>query len=83
MTGGASRFPGLITVWISYERRPVPTADNQRLGIPDLRNMFAEYTADYGGVMAAAVLSILPILLVFIFLQRYFVEGITMSGIKG
>ncbi len=48
-----------------------------------LRNMFAEYTADYGGVMAAAVLSILPILLVFIFLQRYFIEGIAMSGIKG
>jgi len=48
-----------------------------------LRNLFAEYTADYGGVMAAAVLSILPILLVFIFLQRYFIEGIAMSGIKG
>jgi multiple sugar transport system permease protein len=48
-----------------------------------LRNMFAEYTADYGGVMAGAVLSILPILLIFILLQRYFIEGIAMSGIKG
>ena len=48
-----------------------------------LRNMFAEYTADYGGVMAGAVLAILPILLVFILLQRYFIEGIAMSGIKG
>jgi len=48
-----------------------------------LRNLFAEYTADYGGVMAGAVLSILPILLVFILLQRYFIEGIAMSGIKG
>jgi multiple sugar transport system permease protein len=34
-------------------------------------------------VMAGAVLSILPILLVFILLQRYFIEGIAMSGIKG
>ena len=48
-----------------------------------LRNLFAEYTADYGGVMAAAVLSILPVLLVFMLLQRYFIEGIAMSGIKG
>jgi multiple sugar transport system permease protein len=48
-----------------------------------LRNLFAEYTADYGGVMAAAVMSILPVLLVFILLQRYFIEGIAMSGIKG
>ena len=48
-----------------------------------LRNLFAEYTADYGGVMAGAVLSILPVLLVFMVLQRYFIEGIAMSGIKG
>jgi multiple sugar transport system permease protein len=33
--------------------------------------------------MAAAVMSILPVLLVFILLQRYFIEGIAMSGIKG
>ena len=48
-----------------------------------LRSLFAEYSADYGGVMAGAVLSILPVLLVFLFLQRYFIEGIAMSGIKG
>ncbi len=33
--------------------------------------------------MAAAVMSILPVLLIFILLQRYFIEGIAMSGIKG
>jgi multiple sugar transport system permease protein len=48
-----------------------------------LRSMFAEYTADYGGVMAGAVLAILPVLLVFLFLQRFFIEGIAMAGIKG
>jgi multiple sugar transport system permease protein len=48
-----------------------------------LRSMFAEYSADYGGVMAGAVLSILPVLLVFLLLQRYFIEGIAMSGLNG
>jgi len=48
-----------------------------------LRSMFAEYTADYGGVMAGAVLAILPVLVVFLLLQRFFIEGIAMSGIKG
>ena len=48
-----------------------------------LRNMFSEFTADFGGVMAAATLSVLPMLIVFIILQRFFVEGIAMSGIKG
>ena len=48
-----------------------------------LRSFFGEFTADYGGIMAGATLSVLPILIVFIFLQRFFVEGIAMSGIKG
>jgi multiple sugar transport system permease protein len=48
-----------------------------------LRSLFAEYTADYGGVMAGAVLAILPVLVLYLFLQRFFIEGIAMSGIKG
>jgi ABC-type glycerol-3-phosphate transport system permease component len=40
----------------------------------------------YGGkwtlMMAGAVVSILPILLVFFFAQKYFIQGIAMSGIK-
>ena len=35
------------------------------------------------GVMAATVMMMLPILVVFIFSQRFFVEGIKLSGIKG
>jgi multiple sugar transport system permease protein len=34
-------------------------------------------------VMAASTLSILPILLVFFFAQKYFVEGVVLTGIKG
>jgi ABC-type glycerol-3-phosphate transport system permease component len=34
-------------------------------------------------VMAASTLSILPILIVFFFAQKYFVEGVVLTGIKG
>lgn len=34
-------------------------------------------------LMAASVMTILPILIVFIFNQRFFVEGIKLSGLKG
>ncbi len=34
-------------------------------------------------IMAMALLSILPLIIIFFFAQRYFVEGITTSGIKG
>lgn len=34
-------------------------------------------------VMAAVALAILPVLILFLAAQRYFIEGVTMSGIKG
>jgi multiple sugar transport system permease protein len=37
----------------------------------------------YGVVMAGAVLATLPPIVVFLLLQRYFVQGISMTGIKG
>lgn len=38
---------------------------------------------DYGSQMAAATLVLLPIIIVFLFCQRYFVESSTSSGVKG
>lgn len=37
---------------------------------------------NYSVLLAGAVLIITPILLLFIFLQRYFIEGVAMTGIK-
>jgi multiple sugar transport system permease protein/alpha-1,4-digalacturonate transport system permease protein len=39
-------------------------------------------TIDYSALMAMALLSVLPIILVFVFFQRYFVEGVVRSGLK-
>jgi len=38
--------------------------------------------AQYGLMMAGAVVVVIPVLLVFIVLQRYFVQGIALTGIK-
>ena len=40
-------------------------------------------TSDYGAMFAMSVLSILPVLLIFIFFQKYLVDGIATSGLKG
>ncbi len=40
-------------------------------------------SSDYGAMFAMASLSILPAVLIFIFFQRYLVEGISTSGLKG
>jgi multiple sugar transport system permease protein len=43
----------------------------------------SEHDVAYNLLMAAATLVVLPIVLVFIFAQRFFVEGITVGGVKG
>ena len=50
------------------------------LGMTDF---VTEYMVYYGPQMAAAMISIIPVMVLFISLQRYFIQGITSSGIKG
>lgn len=40
-------------------------------------------SSDYGAMFAMASLSILPSVLIFVFFQKYLVEGISTSGLKG
>jgi ABC-type glycerol-3-phosphate transport system permease component len=42
-----------------------------------------QYTSSYGLIMAGATIAFIPALSTFLAFQRYFVQGITMSGFKG
>jgi ABC-type glycerol-3-phosphate transport system permease component len=42
-----------------------------------------EYYVDYGLVMAATTLTVLPVIILFLFFQRQIIEGIAISGMKG
>ena len=48
-----------------------------------LRMFNTQYSSNYALIMAAATVALIPVLVMFIFLQRYFVEGIATTGIKG
>jgi multiple sugar transport system permease protein len=48
-----------------------------------LRMFITQYSAEYGLIMAASVVVLIPVLIVFLSLQKYFVEGIASTGIKG
>ena len=39
--------------------------------------------ADWGMIMAVVTLSVLPTVAIYVMLQRYFIKGIAMSGLKG
>ena len=48
-----------------------------------LQLFMGEAGIEYGMLMAASVLVILPVLIIFFFAQKHFIEGITLTGIKG
>lgn len=48
-----------------------------------LRRFIQSYTSDYHLIMAASLCSLIPVGVVFLFFQRYFIEGIATTGLKG
>lgn len=48
-----------------------------------LRLYFTQHGAEWGLLMAAATMFTLPMVIVFFFAQRTFIEGISFTGVKG
>ena len=48
-----------------------------------IQSLFSAQTSDYTTAMAAIVISILPIAILFISLQKYFIKGMTVGAVKG
>lgn len=48
-----------------------------------LRSFITEYSSEYSLIMAGSVVALIPVLIVFACLQKYFVEGIASTGLKG
>ncbi|KAB8140080.1 carbohydrate ABC transporter permease [Chloroflexia bacterium SDU3-3] len=48
-----------------------------------LRLFIQQYSADYALIMAASLVSLVPVVILFLSFQRFFVEGIASTGIKG
>lgn len=48
-----------------------------------LRMFIQQYSADYALIMAASLVSLIPVIVLFLTFQRFFVEGVASTGIKG
>ena len=42
-----------------------------------------ENTVDWTGIAAGGTIAVIPVIILFIFMQKYFVEGVSTSGLKG
>lgn len=48
-----------------------------------IQSLFSQQTSDYSTAFAAIVISVLPIAVLFICLQKYFIKGMTVGAVKG
>lgn len=59
---------------------------NSNIGMPltvGLINFQGQYTTDWGLMTAAICMVLLPLFTMFIFLQKYFIQGLTSGAVKG
>ncbi|MET8001041.1 carbohydrate ABC transporter permease [Nonomuraea glycinis] len=73
-----------VNTWNDYMGPFIYLTSNELWTIQlGLRSFVGMYSVDYAMIMTGAVLSVLPILVIFLFGQRYFIQGIATSGLKG
>ena len=61
----------------------VMTGEDKRTIQLAVQSFFSTSPVHYSAIMAALVVSAIPMIVMFIFMQKYYVEGIASSGIKG
>ncbi|MET8161342.1 carbohydrate ABC transporter permease [Sphaerisporangium sp. NPDC005289] len=73
-----------VTTWNDYMGPFIYLTSNELWTVQlGLRSFVGQYESEYAMIMTGAVLSVLPILVLFLFGQRYFIRGIATSGLKG
>lgn len=59
------------------------STDKYRTLTPAIMLFKGANTIDWGGLMAASVVAVIPVTMVFLFLQKYFLAGLMSGGVKG
>jgi len=73
-----------VSTWNDYLGPLIYLRDRELWTIQlGLQSFIGEYNAEHALIMTGSVLSVLPIALIFFLGQRYFVEGIATTGVKG
>lgn len=69
---GSYMWPLIITITEPLRTLPI-----------GLKYFVGQHATNYTQLMAGSMIALIPVLILFLFNQRYFVEGIKLSGIKG
>jgi multiple sugar transport system permease protein len=70
--------------WNDFENALVFLVNRDLYTVPlGLTNFIGEHNVDYNGMMAAAVAAIIPMLVVFLIGQKFIIQGVANTGVKG
>jgi len=73
-----------LSSWNDFLWPLIVLSDDARYTLPvALANLSGEHVQDTELMMAGAVLTVMPVLLVFLLLQRHYVRGLLLGGVKG
>jgi multiple sugar transport system permease protein len=73
-----------LSTWNDFMWPLIVLSDESRWTLPvALANLSGEHVQDTELMMAGSVLTILPVMLVFLFLQRYYIQGVMVGSVKG
>ena len=71
-------------IWNDYLLASLYVSKNQLKTLTvAIQSLFSAQTSDYTTAMAAIVISVLPIAVLFMALQKYFIKGMTVGAVKG
>ncbi len=80
---GALTIYSFLSSWNGYLWPLIVLRDEAKYTLPiGLANLIGIYRQDYGMLMAGTLLSLLPIIVLFLAMQREFVQGITLGSVK-
>jgi multiple sugar transport system permease protein len=73
-----------LATWNDFMWPLIVLSDESRYTLPvALANLVGEHVQDTELMMAGSVLTVLPVMLVFLFLQRYYIQGVMAGSVKG
>jgi multiple sugar transport system permease protein len=72
-----------LATWNDFMWPLIVLSDDRRYTLPvALAGLMGEHAQDVELMMAGAVITVLPVLILFLMLQRYYVEGVTEGSVK-
>jgi multiple sugar transport system permease protein len=79
----ATAIYSFILAWNEYVYALTFLNDKSKLTLPvGLQRFFTEYVTNWPGLMAAAFIMSVPVVVLFLFLQKYFVQALTEGAVK-